>query len=186
MHYRFCLLPASTRFAHVRIGKYTLRCSCAFISHDTIFEHPLNLSILLSGGGIAKQDIFSHCEWTRAVSSSKLYSYGQRVVHMLHQPSCRSNTFAILAREGDRPFSDYRIFNYGMHCMSRILLDLNANGWCSSSVHWYMSESDSKQVPWGSYEKNFGNIAIRAFSRCRGHGHDVYGLRDRVTHNYIY
>ena len=100
----FLSAACSIRYAHTRIEKYRSQCSCAFISHDTIFEHPLNLSILLSGGGIAKQDIFSHCEWTRAVSSSKLYSHGQCVAHMLHQPNCRSNTFAILAREGDRPF----------------------------------------------------------------------------------
>ena len=64
MHYRFCLLPASTRYARAIIEKYTRLRSCAFVSHDTIFEHPLNLNILLSWWGIAKQDIFSHCEWT--------------------------------------------------------------------------------------------------------------------------
>ena len=169
-------------YAHPRVAKYKWCCLCALIPHDTVFEHPLNLSMLLGGGGRTKQDIFSHCEWTRVLSSSKLHSSGQCVVHMLHQSSCRSNTFATLAMEGDRPFSDYHTFNYGMHCMSRILLDLNAKGWYNSSVRVYMSEFDSKQVPWGSYEKNFGNIVIRAFSRCSWYGHDMFVLRDCVVH----
>ena len=59
---QFLSAACCIRYAHTRIEKYRSQCSCAFISHDTIFEHPLNLSILLSGGGIAKQDIFSHCE----------------------------------------------------------------------------------------------------------------------------
>ena len=51
-----------------------------------------------------------------------------------------------------------------------------------------MSESDRKQVPWGSYEKNFENIVIRTWHRCSsmyvacGYGKIVAGtiIRKRV------
>ena len=144
-------------------GMWTWLCSS--LPHDIVTAYSLNLSILLSGGGETKQSTFSHGEWTRALSPWELHDRVQRVVHMFHQLSCRSNTYVMLAREGECPFRIMTIWMYGRHCASRILSDLIAKGWYNSSAHLYMSEFGSKQVPWGSCEKNFGNIVTRAFNR---------------------
>ena len=44
-----------------------------------------------------------------------------------------------------------------------------------------MSECDSEQVPWGSREKNFENIAIRTSNPCNSCGHKNHERWDCVT-----
>ena len=128
-----------------------------------------------------KLDARSHREWT-GMSSIRQLSWCMLncCVHVNCSRCLRAQQFATIGKVGLPPrkkflFVAYCTCNYGK---SRIRLDSNANWWYTSSKVWYMPETDSKQVPWGKYEKNFGNIIIRSWSLCIRTGLSVRDVRD--------